>query len=174
VVPPSPRATPVIAPHHRELAQYLRARFDGHATISAYRDDHDHRPVPIGAFGGGRARFYSTVGVCDRTFTFGTGYELATFGIHDWLPNALASSVYWIEDRGTGRTPLVCEDVVRHNARSHYHHVGFVRATFVYQAPSGPSIRWLLGVPIKASVVDVTEAELLNEAVKTYPAWLLE
>lgn len=165
-------AVPTVAPHHRELAQFLRERFDGHATVSAYRDDQDSRPVPIGTFGAGPARFYSTIGMCDRTFAVGSGYELATFGIHDWLPNALASSVYWLEDRSTGRRPLVCEDVVRHNARSAYRHLGFVPATFVYGAPSGPQIRWLLGVPIKESVVDVTEAALLAEAKQAFPAWL--
>jgi hypothetical protein len=172
VSPPS--ATPAVAPHHRELAQYLRDRFDGHATVSAYRDNQDLRPVPIGTFGAGPARFYSTIGMADRTFATGTGHELATFGIHDWLPNALASAVYWLEDRGTGRLPLVCEDVVRQNARSRYRHLGFVRSTFVYAAPSGPRSSWLLGIPIADSRINVTEDELLGEARQIYPTWLLE
>jgi hypothetical protein len=171
-VAPPPSATPTAAPHHRELAQYLRDRFDGHATVSAYRDNQDLRPVPIGTFGAGPARFYSTIGMADRTFAHGSGQELATFGIHDWLPNALASAVYWLEDRGTERRPLVCEDVIRHNGRSAYRHLGFVRSTFVFAAPSGPRISWLLGIPLD-SVLGVTEESLVGEVIKTYPAWLL-
>lgn len=168
-MPPSP--TPTAAPHHRELAQYLRDRFDGHATVSAYRDNQDLRPVPIGTFGAGPARFYSTIGLCDRTFAGISGQELATCGVHDWLPNALASAVYWLQDRGTGRRPIVCEDVVRHNARSAYRHLGFVSASFSYTAPSGPRIGWLLGVPLENSLIGVTEEELLAEAKLAYPAW---
>jgi hypothetical protein len=110
--------------------------------------------------------------MADRTFAHGSGQELATFGIHDWLPNALASAVYWLEDRGTERRPLVCEDVIRHNGRSAYRHLGFVRSTFVFAAPSGPRISWLLGIPLD-SVLGVTEESLVGEVIKTYPAWLL-
>jgi hypothetical protein len=166
-------SAPPVSQHHRELAQFLRDRFDGHATVSAYRDDQDLRPVPIGTFGPGPARFYSTIGMCDRTFAVGSGYELALCGVHDWLPNALASSVYWLEDRGTDRRPILCEDVVQRNARSAYRHVGFVRAPFVYEAPSGARIRWLLGVPVEGSLAGVTDAGLLAEARKAYPSWLL-
>jgi hypothetical protein len=161
-----------VAPHHRELAQFLRDRFDGHATVSAYRDGQDLRPVPIGTFGAGPERFYSTIGVCDRDLSTGTGHELATFGVHDWLPNALASAVYWLEDRGTGRRPIICEDVVRHNARSATRHLGFVLSSFAYQPASGSRIDWLLGVPLVGPAIAVTEEELLAEAKRAYPAWL--
>lgn len=164
---------PTVLPHHRELAGYLRDRFDGHATISAFRDGNDQRPVPIGTFGEGPAHFYSTVGMCDRAFSHGSGYEYAALGAHDWLPNALASAVYWLEDRGSNRRPIVCEDVVRRNAHGTYRHLGFVLSPFAYDAPSGPSIRFLLGVPLEASALGVTDEELLEQARKTYPFWLV-
>ena len=169
------RATVQIPEHHKNLAKHLRERFGEPASIVVYRDEHGTSPVPIGHFGPPKNCFFSTIGICDMLLGVPKGqYELAASGHLTWLPNAIASSIYWLRDRECQDWPLVCEDVVKHNATSTYRHLGYVPSVYTYQAPLGPAVKWLLGVPLRDSEISLDLKECIQKARRRYPSWFFE
>jgi hypothetical protein len=95
--------------HHKEVATYLRDIFGGSAKVTAFRDNQGERPIPIGEFGSGKVRFYSTIGAFDMGLRLPDGsFELAAIGELAWLPNAVASSIYWLSERIGSEWPLIC------------------------------------------------------------------
>jgi len=156
--------------HHKEVAKFLREKFEGNASISAYRDEVGARPVPIGDFGGS---FFSTIGAFDSNLSLPEGnFEFSATGDEDWLPNVLASSIYWLRERNFDSWPLVCEDVVKQNAKSQYRHMAFTPSPFGLQVSTGQVVHWLLGAPIKDSEIGISQGELLAKVRHMYPMWL--
>lgn len=161
------------AEHHKEMVSHLRTRAAGHFSAAVYRDDHGHRPVMVAEFGPERSRLYSTVGVCDRRLALPSGrYEFAACGQASWLPNALVSSVYWLSERSVENWPLVCEDVVRHNARSPYRHMAYVPSRARVEVSGGAPIALLLGVPIKDKEITLTLEDATERTMALFPSWL--
>ena len=156
--------------HHKELANFLKENFDGNPSVAAYRDNNGNRPIPIGQFGGD---FFSTIGVCDMGLSLPAGsFEFAGSGSNEWLPNALASSIYWLTERACDKWPLVCEDVVKDNAKSTYRHMAYVPSPFAFKLSTGQMVKWLLGVTITDTEISISEQAVLEKAQKTYPGWL--
>jgi hypothetical protein len=157
---------------HKLLAAHLRDRV-GDASVFVYRDNYGKRPVPVGTFGTGKSRLHSTIGIFEQCLPIPSGaYELAAFGSQLWLPNALASSVYWLKGRDTGAWPLVCEDVVGENARSRFRHMAYAPSRYALEVAAGVSVRWLLGVPISDKDVGISHVEVDIRATEIYPPWL--
>ena len=103
--------------HHKEVANFLREKIEGRASVIEYRDDNDSRPIPIGQFGND---FHSTIGAFDMALNLPSGnFEFAAAGNNEWLPNSVVTSIYWLSEREWYRWPLVCEDAVKNNARSY-------------------------------------------------------
>jgi len=164
-----------IPEHHKELARFLKGRFQGSPIVTAYHDDSGTRTVPIGAFESGSSTFYSTIGVCDRTLRLPVGScEFAVLGSLPWLPNAIASSLFWLEERSAESWPLVCEDTVRPNAKSTYRHMAYAPSSFAYTLTAGREVRWLLGIPITDTDISLGESEFRQRAQALYPSWLFE
>lgn len=162
-----------VAAHHKAIAKHLHEQFGEPASVANYRDDYRQRPIAIGAFGPAKSRFFSTIGICDRSFKIPTGrFEFAAAGALDWLPNALASSVYWLDDRHIEEWPLVCEDVVKANVKSTYRHMGYFPSIYQFAVKEGAPVQWLLGVPLKDSEVGLNAAEIKKKVVDVYPGWL--
>ena len=156
--------------HHKEVAKFLKEKFEGNASISAYRDEGGERPVPIGNFGGS---FFSTIGAFDSNLSLPDGsFEFAATGDEDWLPNVLASSIYWLRERNCDSWPLVCEDVVKQNVNSQYRHMAFTPSPFGLQVSTGQVVHWFLGAPIKDSEIGISQGELLARVRLMYPKWL--
>ncbi|RCU42876.1 hypothetical protein DU002_19165 [Corallincola holothuriorum] len=160
--------------HHKEIAQYLRSKFEGVPSVAAYRDENDANPIPIGRFESSTA-FYSTIGCSDKTLSLpSAGFEFAASGELDWLPNAIASSLYWLKGRECSEWPLVCEDVVRCNARSSYRHMAYVPSQHSFSVSTGQTVRWLLGVPISDQEIALSRQAVEEMARKVYPNWLFQ
>lgn len=156
--------------HHKEIAKFLKENLEGSVSISAYRDNNSGRPVPIGEFGGG---FYSTIGALDMALQLPNGsFEFAASGNYSWLPNAVASSIYWLSERICTEWPLVCEDVVKHNAESRFRHMVYVPSRFGLNISTGQKVHWLLGVPISDKDIGITGEEAFRRARKVHPEWL--
>lgn len=159
--------------HHKEIVRHLQERFSGSAQVFVYRDDNGKRPVPIAQYGDGSDRFYSTIGICDAALQIPLGrFEFAALGKLSWLPNALASSVYWLKDRRLAEWPLVCEDVVKTNVRSTYRHMAYVPSEHSFLVSSAGAVRWLLGVPIKDSEIGLDVDTVISKINAVYPKWL--
>lgn len=160
-------------PSHKALAAYLRDRLGGPASVSIYRDNQGRGPTPIGSFGAAGRRFHSTIGVFERQLPVPPGiYELAACGSPIWLPNALASSLYWLKARRADTWPLVCEDVVKDNASSVYRHMAYVPSDNCFELSPGLQIRWLLGLPIRDDEVALSLESACERANAAYPDWL--
>lgn len=161
--------------HHKEVARFLASQVGGAVRVTAFRDNSDARPIPIGEFGAGSKRLCSTIGAFDLRLRLPDGdFEFAAYGGLKWLPNALTSSVYWLDERTVSEWPLVCEDVVRHNARSRYRHMAYVPSARSLRVSTGQEIRWLLGVPISDREIGVSLKDVLDKARRIYPGWLLQ
>lgn len=157
--------------HHKELAKFLKERSRGDSTVTVYRDNSGNRPVPIGQFG---TEFYSTIGAMDMQLHLPcANVEFAAYGKSDWLPNALASSIYWLKGRECDEWPLVCEDVVKDNAKSNYRHMAYVPSPFRLELSTGQEVKWLLGIPINDSEIGIQKEDVLERASQKYPAWLM-
>jgi len=158
---------------HKQIFKYLLKSFGEPAKVIVYRDNQGKRPIDIGEFGSGK-RFYSTIGICEKPLKLPSGhFEFAAIGKTSWLPNALASSIYWLRDRSVRQWPVVCEDVIRHNVKSRYRHMAYVSSSIAYELPSGLKLRWLLGVPITDTEISLEAGEVTEKAQKLYPKWLL-
>ncbi|MEM9283753.1 MAG: hypothetical protein AAGA96_18175 [Verrucomicrobiota bacterium] len=158
---------------HKEVAKYLKGQIGGDVAVSAFRDSNGNRPIPIGQFGSGSDVFYSTIGAFDSPKSLPAGdFEFAAIGSLSWLPDAIASSIYWLSERSCEAWPLVCEDVVRDNVRSNYRHMAFMPSPATFDLSDGRSIRWLLGVPVTDRQIGIEENEVFREAQSHYPAWL--
>lgn len=156
--------------HHKELASFLRDNFSGDCSVVAYRDNNGNRPIPIGKFG---EDFYSSIGAFDMGLCLPAGnYEFATCGRNKWLPNSLASSIYWLSERNCNGWPLVCEEVVRDNARSAYRHMAYVPSPFGLTLSTGQIVKWLMGIPVTDIDINISEHAALERAKKLYPEWL--
>lgn len=156
--------------HHKEVANFLREQTEGNPSVSVYRDNSNSRPIPIGQFG---KDFFSTIGAFDMELCLPPGnFEFAASGINVWLPNSVASSIYWLGERECSDWPLVCEDVVKDNAKSTYRHMAYVPSPFSHRLSTGQVIKWLLGVPITDSDICITEQAVLERAQQKYPRWL--
>lgn len=165
--------TKPIPEHHKEIADYLRSKVGGDPIVTAYRDRNSKRPLPIGQFGLSRARFYSTIGALDLGLKLPAGdFEFAACGTLDWLPNVVASSVYWLEERACTDWPLVCEDVVRDNAKSRYRHMAYVPSSHSLALSTGQRLRWLLGIPLSDNQIAIPLAEVREKARTAFPDWL--
>lgn len=165
----------IVPAHYKELARYMRDFFGEPSSIAAYRDNNGKRRIDIGAFGASPKRFYSTIGVCDQKLGIPAGrFELAATGDHEWLPNALASSLYWLRDRTIESWPMVCEDTVRHNAKSTYRHMVFVPSVHSFPISSGDPVQWLLGIPIKDSEISIDLHTTRQKALKLFPEFMKE
>lgn len=159
--------------HHKEIARYLAGTFDTKPKVLVYRDDWGNRPLPIGEFGLATNRFYSTIGICDSALRIPKGrFELAAIGEAKWLPNALATSLYWLNDRTVDAWPMVCEDSVKQNARSTYRHMAFVPSRYELSLSVGAPVSWLLGVPLRDSEIGIDFENLWQKALAIYPKWL--
>lgn len=158
--------------HHKEVARFLRERNPGGATVTAYRDSSGRCPVPIGRFGGPKRLFFSTIGAFDKPKAIPVGeYEFAACGSLPWLPNAVASSIYWLKGREYTEWPLVCEDVVRDNARSTYRHMAYMPSPFRLSLSTGQQIQWLLGAPITDREICLSLDEVKAKVQGIYPEW---
>lgn len=150
--------------HHKELANFLRETIKGDPSVSVYRDNNDSRPIPIGQFG---KEFFSTIGAFDMELQLPQGnYEFAAIGKNQWLPNAVASSIYWLNERECNDWPLVCEDTVKDNAKSTFRHMAYVPSPFSLKLSNGQIIQWLLGVPVTDNDIGITEQAVLESATK--------
>ena len=159
--------------HHKEIARFLGRKVDGDAKVTVYRDNRSANPVPIGEFGTGKTKLFSTIGAFDMPLKLPAGnYEFAAYGSLDWLPNAIASSIYWLRERAFSEWPLVCEDAVKQNVKSTYRHMAYVPSVFSLQISTGQEVRWLLGVPITEKELSTPAAKLLEKAESVYPEWL--
>jgi hypothetical protein len=159
---------------HKLLAGHLRDRVGGDASVVVYRDNDGKRPIAVGTFGAGAQRLHSTIGIFEQTLPVPSGaYELAAFGPEPWLPNTLASSVYWLKGRDTDAWPLVCEDVVSQNTRSRFRHMAYTPSHYAHELAVGVVVRWLLGVPISDKDIGISRVELNVRATKVYPSWLV-
>ena len=159
--------------HHKEVANFLREKINGDVKVTAYRDNNDANPIPIGEFGSGNNRLYSTIGAFDMHLNLPTGnFEFASYGELEWLPNVIASSIYWLTERSLNEWPLVCEDVVKNNAKSTYRHMAYIPSTFTLHISTGQKVHWLLGVPITDNEINISTSELLEKAQSIYPEWL--
>jgi hypothetical protein len=160
-------------PTHKLLAAHLRERIGGEFKAIAYRDNDGKQPIPIGTFGAGSTCLHSTIGIFDQNLPVPMGaYELAAVGSQAWLPNALASSIYWLKGRKVEAWPLVCEDVVRHNAKNQFRHMAYVPSAYTFEVAHGVLVRWLLGVPVTDKDIGVSDAEVRARAAAVYPSWL--
>lgn len=161
--------------HHKEIFKHLLGRFDGEATVHDYRDNAGKHPVAIGAFGPSKSRFYSTIGICDRKLKIPSGrFELAAIGASEWLPNALASSLYWLRERRIENWPMVCEDTVKTNAKSTYRHMAYVPSAYEFVVSKGKPVRWLLGIPLKDAEIGIEIAEVWESVRAKYPTWIVK
>lgn len=161
--------------HHKEVARYLRDVMPGDANVTLYRDNAGKRPIPIGQFGASGSPFFSTVGAFDDPKEIPAGdYEFAACGGLDWLPNAIASSIYWLKGRQVEEWPLVCEDVVRDNARSTYRHMAYVPSEVDLLLSTGQRIQWLLGVPITDKEISLAFDDIVQKARVKFPNWVFK
>jgi hypothetical protein len=159
--------------HHKELVQFLKGKCEGAVSVHLYWDEYETRSIPIAAIESSKETLYSTLGVCDKKLAAPTGhYEFASIGNLPWLPNVLASSLFWFEERSCEDWPLICEDVVKLNARSTYRHMMFVPSEYAFVSSAGFSIRWLLGIPVKDSELQFSAIEAYSRAKESYPEWL--
>lgn len=159
--------------HHKEIAQFLKKKFDGSAKISAFRDNNNLNPIPVGEFSSGKNKLFSTIGAFDMHLKLPiSDIELASYGELTWLPNAIASSIYWLRDREFNELPIVCEDVVKHNAKSTYRHMAYMPSAFSLKISTGQKIFWLLGVPIADKEISLSSEEVINKVHAIYPEWL--
>ena len=159
--------------HHKEVASFLKQKITGEATVNAYRDNNDLNPIPIGEFGSGKKKLYSTIGAFDIHLKLPAGnYELASYGELSWLPNIIASSIYWLKERSLTEWPIVCEDVVKSNTKSTYRHMAYIPSVFSLVVSTGQEIRWLLGIPVTDNKINISSSELLDKAKSIYPEWL--
>jgi hypothetical protein len=159
--------------HHKDIFRHLRALLPGPDNVFTFADNQNKCLVPVGYYGPARKRFYATIGISDRKLPIPAGrFELAAFGKTAWLPNALASSVYWLKGRRIKEWPLVCEDVVKHNTRSTYRHMAYVPSEYTFTPPGKRKIRWLLGVPITDAEIGLGYGEVLAKVKKLYPKWM--
>lgn len=159
---------------HKLLARHLRDRIEGESRVTVYRDNAGKRPIPIGTFGSGNDRLHSTIGILDQNLPIPPGaYELAAMGSQTWLPQALASSIYWLKGRSIDAWPLICEDVVSDNVRSRYRHMAYIPSSHTLDVGAGVLVRWLLGIPITDQEIGLTQAEVSARAAKIYPPWLM-
>jgi hypothetical protein len=159
--------------HHKEVARQLRQLMPGEANVSAYRDEYGRRPIPIGRFKSTRGLFYSTIGAFDNPKDLPAGdFEFAAAGRLAWLPNAIASSIYWLKERKVADWPLICEDAVRHNVRSPYRHMAYIPSAFRLVLSTGQQVQWLLGVPIKDKEIGVDIGDVMEKAKREHPSWL--
>lgn len=157
--------------HHKELARFLIEKFQGKGAIKNYRNNSGNRPVPVGHFG---KSFFSTIGAFDMGLRLPEGdFEFAACGDIKWLPNSLASSIYWLRDRSCSSWPLVCEDVVKDNAKSIYRHMVYMPSPFGLELSNGSLVHWLLGVPVKDKDINISGQDVLRLAFGQYPEWLL-
>lgn len=161
--------------HHKEVAGFLRSQVGGEARVTEYRDNSGAHPVPIGEFGSQGKRLYSTIGAFDLHLQLPKGnFEFAAYGDLKWLPNALASSIYWMDKRSVSEWPLACEDVVKHNVKSRYRHMAYVPSTRALGVSTGQEIQWLLGVPISDREISLSFTDVWDKARQMYPDWLFE
>ncbi|HHF3233056.1 TPA: hypothetical protein ACPJ2O_004671 [Vibrio diabolicus] len=157
--------------HHKEMAVFLRSSFDGEVSVTNYRDNIGNRPIPIGKFG----HFFSTIGASDMSLNLPKGnFELSVFGSDEWLPNAITSSVYWLQSHSCDDWPLVCEDVVKDNVRhSQYRHMAFIPSDLRLEVSTGNVVCWLVGFPIPERDISISMKEAVKIASELYPSWLL-
>lgn len=159
--------------HHKEIVKYFREFAPGHFRAINYGDNSGRRTVMVAEFGKESSPLFSTVGLCDESLPIPVKQvELAAIGKHSWLPNALASSAFWLADRNVESWPLVCEDVVMDNAKSTYRHMAYVPSNHCYVASEVGQISWLLGFPITDTDVGLQLPEALKRAKSIYPQWL--
>jgi len=159
--------------HHKEVASFLREKFNGEAQIAAYRDNNEANPIPVGKFGAGEKKLFSTIGAFDMDLKLPKGdYEFSSFGELEWLPNTIASSIYYLKDRVADNWPVVCEDVVKHNTKNTYRHMAFVPSTYSLKVSTGQNIFWLLGVPITDNEISIDADDVYKKAQTIYPDWL--
>lgn len=159
--------------HHKDIVRHLCTKFPPPAQVLVYRDNQNKCPIPIAHYGATGNRFYSTVGICDTPLRIPPGrFEFAACGKLVWLPNALVGSIYWLWDRREKEWPLVCEDVVKHNAKSTYRHMAYVPSEYSFLPSAKGAVRWLLGVPITDSEISLDFDAVTAKVVKAYPKWL--
>jgi len=159
--------------HHKEIASFLKSKIGGEAKVTAFRNNNGTNPIPIGEFGSSRKKFFSTIGAFDMHLKLPSGnFEFASYGDLEWLPNVLASSIYWLKERSCREWPLVCEDVVKQNAKSTYRHMAFMPSSFSLKVSTDQEIRWLLGVPIADREISISASEVYKKVHHIYPDWL--
>lgn len=162
-----------VPPHHKQIAIHLREHAGNPAKVIAYHDNEGRNEVAIGSFGSGKATLHSTIGVCDRELNLPLRHtELMAIGDVEWIPNVLASSIYWLKERSFSEWPLVCEDVVKQNAKSTYRHMLFIPAGASPLLSSGFQANWLLGFPLRDSQIQMGIGAATEKAKEMYPAWL--
>ena len=159
--------------HHKEIARFLKQKINGETRVTTYGGNNDLNPIPVGMFGSGKKKLFSSIGAFDMQLKLPTGnYELTSYGELSWLPNVIASSIYWLKERSFTEWPVVCEDVVKHNAKSTYRHMAYIPSVFSLIVSTGQEIRWLLGVPITDNEICISASEALEKAKSIYPDWL--
>lgn len=161
--------------HHKEVARFLREVMPGEFNVTAYRGNYGKLPIAIGQFQAAGGQFFSTIGALDEPKVIPAGdYEFAAFGTLEWLPNSVASSIYWLKGREVAEWPLVCEDVVCDNASSSYRHVAYVPSTARLSLSTGQQVQWLLGVPITDKDICIAVESVTERAKAKYPEWVFK
>jgi hypothetical protein len=169
---------PEVPQHHKDIYAHMLERFGKPSLVYDYFDNAGKNMIPIGFFGRGKTRIYSTIGICDKKLSIPKGhFEFAACGSLAWLPNAISSSIYYLKGRMVRRWPMICEDAVKHNVRSTYRHMVFVPSTYSHGFKASRAtikVRWLLGMPITDNELQLTQAEATEKARAVYPEWLFE
>jgi hypothetical protein len=67
---------------------------------------------------------------------------------------------------------MVCENVVRDNAKSTYRHMVYIPSNHFVTVSNGDPVTWLLGFPITDADIGLLLAEARQRAEAIYPKWV--
>lgn len=157
---------------HKEIAKKLLERIGGEPKVVMFGDASGGNRVAVGEYGKKNCRVYSTIGLFEKKFGIPSGsFEFALAGPQDWLPLTVVTTLIWLKGRTIKEWPLVCEDVIRPNAKSTYRHIAYIPSDFTFTVSSGKKVRWLIGVPVTDKDISITENEVKNRCKKVFPAF---
>lgn len=159
--------------HHKEIVKHLRDCAPSHFRAVNYGNNSEQLKIIVAEFGNVASPLFSTIGLCDKSLPIPAHrVELAAYGKNSWLPNALASSVFWLEGRNVESWPMVCEDVIKDNTKSTYRHMAYVPSNHFFAVSDGAPVTWLLGFPIKDAEIGLQLPEAQERAMSIFPQWL--
>ena len=155
---------------HKEIARKLLECIGGKPKVVIYDDASSGNRVAIGEYGKKNCRVYSTIGLFEKKFSIPSGsFEFALAGPQEWLPLTVVTTLMWLKGRAIKEWPLVCEDVIRPNAKSTYRHIAYIPSDFTFTVSSGKKVRWLAGVPVTDNDISISAEELKKRCRKVFP-----